>query len=46
MSEKLREELYKYIDLYGTLDPRTIKKSQELDEVLNKEHIEGIHDDY
>jgi hypothetical protein len=29
--DKLKEELYQHIELYGLLDPRTVSKSQELD---------------
>lgn len=36
MIEKLREELHRFINKYGTLDARTIKKSQQLDRALNK----------
>jgi hypothetical protein len=35
--EELREELYEYIEKYGFLDPRTIKKSQELDKLVVSE---------
>jgi hypothetical protein len=31
MLDKLKQELYEYIELYGIQDPRTISKSQELD---------------
>lgn len=31
MLEKLRNELYKLIELYGPLDTRTVDKSRELD---------------
>ena len=37
MSEKIREELYECMDMFGILDERTLKKSQELDEALNRE---------
>jgi hypothetical protein len=37
MSEKIREDLYKHIEMFGTSDERTIKKSQELDIALNIE---------
>jgi septum formation topological specificity factor MinE len=33
--EKLREELYECIEKYGTLDERTLQKSQEADRELN-----------
>jgi hypothetical protein len=29
--DKLKEELYQHIELYGLQDPRTVAKSQELD---------------
>ncbi|MDD7793666.1 aspartyl-phosphate phosphatase Spo0E family protein [Clostridium sp. 'White wine YQ'] len=32
--EELREKLYRYISLYGPLDPKTIEISQELDEFI------------
>lgn len=31
MLEKLRKELHEYINSFGLNDPRTVKKSQELD---------------
>ncbi|MFL0245495.1 aspartyl-phosphate phosphatase Spo0E family protein [Candidatus Clostridium stratigraminis] len=34
--EALREELYKHIEKYGPLDPRTVKISQLLDEEIVK----------
>jgi septum formation topological specificity factor MinE len=37
--EELREELYECIEKYGFLDPRTIKKSQELDKPIVIEQI-------
>ena len=35
--DKLKQELNSLIDQYGTLDNRTIAKSQELDVLVNKE---------
>lgn len=35
MVEKLRAELYRYIDRFGLNDPLTIRKSQQLDRALN-----------
>lgn len=32
--ENLRQKLYKYIELYGTLDKRTIEVSQKLDKLI------------
>lgn len=37
--EELREELHECIELYGTSDKRTVEKSQELDQALNRETI-------
>lgn len=37
MLEKLREELYKFMEVYGNNDIRTIRKSEELDLEVNKE---------
>lgn len=37
MIEKLREELYKFMEVFGTNDIRTIRKSEELDLEVNKE---------
>lgn len=34
--EALRVKLHKYISLYGQLDPRTIKVSQQLDKLIVK----------
>lgn len=33
--EALREKLYRLINLYGNLDPRTIEISQQLDILIN-----------
>jgi hypothetical protein len=38
--EKLRNEMYEYIDKFGLGDIRTVSKSQELDKVLNEEGTE------
>lgn len=38
MLEKLREELHRYIEMFGILDERTLKKSQEVDRALYIEH--------
>lgn len=35
--DKLKQELYELINRYGTLDARTISKSQELDILIVKE---------
>lgn len=32
--EKVRNELYECIDKYGLQDDKTIRKSQELDEII------------
>lgn len=37
MLDKLREELYKLINKYGTSDARVVRKSQELDILVNKD---------
>jgi hypothetical protein len=40
--EKLKEELYLHIELYGLQDPRTVAKSQELDiEIVKAMRKEG-----
>ncbi|ERI92137.1 hypothetical protein HMPREF1982_02678 [Clostridiales bacterium oral taxon 876 str. F0540] len=39
MVDKLKIELYEYIQLYGLVDERTVVKSQELDLEINKEMI-------
>lgn len=32
--DRLRDEVYKLINRYGFTDVRTVKKSQELDEII------------
>ena len=39
--DKLKQELNSLIDQYGTLDPRTVAKSQELDVEIVKEMKRG-----
>ncbi|MCY6958833.1 aspartyl-phosphate phosphatase Spo0E family protein [Clostridium brassicae] len=34
--EQLKEKLYKYMELYGNLDSRTVEVSQELDKLIVK----------
>ncbi|SHI91112.1 Spo0E like sporulation regulatory protein [Clostridium amylolyticum] len=34
--EELREKLYKFIELYGPLDPKTVHVSQQLDVLIVK----------
>ncbi|EJE7236575.1 aspartyl-phosphate phosphatase Spo0E family protein [Clostridium botulinum] len=35
--EDVRNQLYSFIEKYGTLDPRTLEKSRELDSLIVKE---------
>jgi hypothetical protein len=37
MMDKLKQELNALIDQYGTLDPKVLAKSQELDVIIVKE---------
>lgn len=42
MLEHLREEMYSFMELYGTTDKRTVAKSQQLDlEILKYMKIGG-----
>lgn len=37
--EEKRSQMIEYGALYGLSDPRTVKASKELDEILNKENV-------
>lgn len=42
MLEALRDKLHQFIDLYGNQDERTLKVSQELDELMAVEQMRAI----